>query len=101
MTQPIWFDDRFWCDVQEVERYYRTRGAHLPDAFEVAVKAALDHIQAFPEACPEFIGTIRRYRLSRYKFPYYVAYSLEADGILIVALIHTGRSDEPWAKLLQ
>ena len=93
MTLAVRFAERVWCDLQEIYRYYETRGAHLPSAFEVAVRAALEHIQAFPEACPTYIGTIRRYRLSRFKFPYYVGYSIEPDAI------HTSRSDEAWVNL--
>jgi plasmid stabilization system protein ParE len=99
VTLPLQFDERVWCDIQEIHRYYQTRGAHLPRAFEIAVKAALDHIQTFPEACPPYVGTIRRYRLSRYKFPYYVGYSIEAAAITIICVIHTSRSEEVWENL--
>lgn len=94
MSLPLKFSSRVWCDLDEIQRYYAGHGAHLPRAFEAALRAALARVSELPDACPLYLGEMRRLKLKR--FPYYVGYSVEPTHVLVIGVVHTSRSDDAW-----
>ena len=89
-----WFhpeaDDEF-CEAID---YYEVCQAGLGQDFYTEVNSAIGRIRDLPEAWPVFDGDVRR--CLTYRFPYGVLYSIEEDGIFVLAVMHLKRSPDYW-----
>jgi plasmid stabilization system protein ParE len=83
-------DDEF----QEAVDYYEERREELGRDFYLEVRSTLQRIQQFPNTWPVLDRDIRRCLVNR--FPYGVLYSVEEDGIFIVAVMHLRRDPDYW-----
>ena len=74
--------------------YYEECEFGLGEDFVIEVHTTIQNILAYPEAWPTLEGDIRRCLTSR--FPYGVVYSIETDGIFILAVMHLHRHPDYW-----
>ena len=63
------------------------------------MQRSCDEIIEHPESGPVTLGSIRR-RLVR-RFPYAILYTIEADHILIIAVMHGHREPGYWKDRLE
>jgi hypothetical protein len=65
-----------------------------PGDFALEVKAAITTIRNDPERFPRWND---RYRFAILdKYPYYIAYRVKADVVVIVAIRHASRDQDAW-----
>ena len=74
--------------------YYEECESGLGEDFAIEVHTAIQNILTYPEAWPPLEGDIRRCLTSR--FPYGVVYSIETDGVFILAVMHLHRHPDYW-----
>jgi plasmid stabilization system protein ParE len=60
------------------------------------VDASFTVLERFPEMFARVHGDVRRMIVSR--FPYAVFYQVEADRIVVLAVLHTARDPESWPR---
>ena len=68
----------------------------LAQDFEAEVKNAIAQIAEMPHAWPRYLKGTRHYLLRR--FPYFIVYEVEEDGVLLLALAHAKRRPGYWQK---
>ncbi|MEX0648766.1 MAG: type II toxin-antitoxin system RelE/ParE family toxin [Balneolaceae bacterium] len=78
----------------ENAEYYEEQVVGLGDDFIDEVEKVLDVIEQQPSAGTKITDTERRFLLSR--FPYGVIYSVEADQIVIFAMMNLRRKPGYW-----
>lgn len=93
MTPPV-FRAAAAADVEEAYPWYEAQRAGLGDAFLASVHAALEIIQAHPDAAPVVHRDTRRLLLRR--FPYGIHYRLVQGQIVVVACFHAKRNPRIW-----
>ncbi len=74
--------------------YLESRAAGLARRFFADIRKAEDLIATFPEAAPEILPGMRRQLLR--KFRYSLIYSIEKEGLLILAVAHHSRRPAYW-----
>jgi plasmid stabilization system protein ParE len=74
--------------------YFELRVAGLGRRFYAEVRRAENLIAQFPESAREVLPGIRKHTLR--KFPFSLIYSLEKDGLLILAVAHHSRRPGYW-----
>lgn len=82
------------AELDEAISWYADQAPGLGDAFLLETLKALKLIEQFPKAWHPLTPEIRRCRLKR--FPYSVVYTLEATGILVLAVAHQHRKPGYW-----
>jgi toxin ParE1/3/4 len=90
---PVFHPDAA-LEFEEAVRYYRARGRVLGDRFAAEVRLAIRRILATPERWRVVEEDVRRCRVR--VFPYSLLYTVEPDGILIVAVAHGKRQPGYW-----
>ena len=85
-------------EVREAARYYEEKVPGLGFDFIAEVRAAIRRIVAHPQAWCPLNDEFRRCRTSR--FPYGLIYTIEADHILIISVMHLHRHPDTWRKNL-
>lgn len=83
-------DDEF----QQAINFYDARQTGLGTDFYLEIRDTLGRIERFPHAWPVADGEVRRCLVNR--FPYGVLYSVEADGIFVLAVMHLRRDPDYW-----
>ncbi len=82
-------------ELSEVALWYEERRPQLGDRFAVEVDRVLGHVRAAPQGGTRWRqGPARTWRLRR--FPFVVAYVVESDEVVIVAIAHTKRRPGYW-----
>lgn len=74
--------------------YYEECESGLGEDFAIEVHATIQNILACPKAWLTLDGDIRRCLTRR--FPYGVLYSIETEGIFILAVMHLHRHPDYW-----
>lgn len=74
--------------------YYETCESGLGYDFSIEVHATIQNIVSYPTAWPIVEEDIRRCLVNR--FPYGIIYSIERDGIFILAVMHQHRHPDYW-----
>jgi hypothetical protein len=85
-------------EVKEAARYYEQKVPGLGFEFLAEVRGAMRRILAHPQAWCPLDEKFRRCRTAR--FPYGIIYTVEADYVLIVSVMHLHRHPETWRKNL-
>jgi hypothetical protein len=85
-------------EIKEAVRFYEERVPGLGFDFMNEVRAAVRLVLRHPEAWCPLDAEFRRCRTRR--FPYGIVYTIEADHILIVSVMHLHRHPESWRKNL-
>lgn len=82
----------FDCDVREAALWYDQRSRGLVEA----VRQRTDEVIADPERFAKSSSGCRYVRLRR--FPYVLLFDVQDDELLILAVLHTARSQEKWRE---
>jgi plasmid stabilization system protein ParE len=83
-------------EYQEATLFYAERSSSSAHRFVAAIEDAISRIVASPFAWRIVDDDIRRCLVQR--FPYAVLYTVEADYILIVAVMHGHREPGYWKR---
>jgi len=86
-------------ELQEAVDFYNARQAGLGEEFAAEVVNTIHRILATPESWARLSKNTRRCRLRR--FPYGLIYQIQADRILIVAVMHRRKKPEYWLARLR
>lgn len=84
------------AEFQEAVGYYEGCESGLGWDFALEVHAAIQRILSHPAAWPVLDGDVRRCLTNR--FPFGVLYSVESDGVFILAVMHLHRNPDYWKK---
>jgi toxin ParE1/3/4 len=96
MTLPVVYRPAARDDIQQVRNYYEARRPGLGDRFLAAVGRRAEGIAAHPLAAAVVYRGVRAVRL--YRFPQVVYYRVEADRVVITAVIHGKRHPRRWRR---
>lgn len=81
-------------EFNEAIDYYENNEPGLGYDFSIEVHSSIQNIVNFPTAWPGLQDDIRRCLVKR--FPYGVVYSIEQNGIFILAIMHLRRHPDYW-----
>lgn len=81
-------------EFEATTRYYASCRPGLELRFIEAVQSALKQIEDGPDRWRMFESDVRRFLV--HVFPYAVLYSIEADFVLILAVMHLRREPGYW-----
>ena len=81
-------------DLAEALAWHQEQRSGLDHEFILGVEAALETIERYPESDARVHGDTRRALLRR--FPYGVFYLVEADRIIVLAVMHASRDPRHW-----
>ena len=81
-------------EFNEAIDYYEECEPGLGEDLAIEVHATIQNILTYPEAWPMLEDDIRRCLTSR--FPYGVLYSIETEGVFILAVMHLHRNPDYW-----
>lgn len=81
-------------DIEATFDWYQRENLGLGFEFLEELRAAYQRILEHPFGYQDLRSGIRR-ALTR-RFPYAVYFSIEADAIIILAVLHTARDPEEW-----
>ena len=76
--------------------YFELQAVGLGRRFFAEIRRAESLIARFPESAPEIAPGIRK-RVLR-KFRYSLIYSIERDGLLVLAVAHHSRRPDYWVR---
>ena len=85
-------EDELLSEVGYLE--LRVRG--LGRRFHAEIRRAESFIAQFPESAPEILPGIRKHPLRKFKFS--LLYSIQEDGLLILAVAHHSRRPGYWVR---
>jgi toxin ParE1/3/4 len=85
-------------EYREAATFYEARRAGLGAAFTLEVEAAIDRLVETPERWRVIEQDVRR--CLTHTFPYGILYTIEAESILIVAVMHLRRKPGYWRSRL-
>lgn len=86
------------AEYSDAALYYSDRVPGLGADFANEIEVAIASIIADPCRSPSLEDDVRRYLIRR--FPYGLLYSIEADGILILCVMHLSREPGYWRHRL-
>lgn len=75
-------------------RYYDACERGLGADFMIEVYSAIQHILDYPSAWTSVGSDVRRFLLNR--FPFAVLYSIELDGVFVLAVMSLNRDPDYW-----
>ena len=84
------------CDAEEAIRFYEQRVPGLGARFRVEVESVCAAIVRQPLLWSERSGGYRRVNIPG--FPYYVAYFIRGERIIVAAVGHAARHPDYWKR---
>ncbi len=81
-------------EMTEASLFYDAASSGLGNDFLDDVQQGIARLCEYPQAGEAVASVLRRMLLHR--FPFSIIYSVEADGILIIAIAHHGRRPGYW-----
>jgi hypothetical protein len=78
--------------------YYESRQAGLGVELEDEIDAPFSLIVQFPEAAPQWRGRRDRRVAVLDRFPFRIPYQITPEDIVVLALAHTSRRPDYWAR---
>jgi toxin ParE1/3/4 len=94
MSVPLAFRREVSDDLDEAYLWYEARRPGLGEEYLTAVRKGLDRISAHPEMHAVIARDVRRSLIRRVSTAVY--YRVEADRVLILAVVHGRRDPERW-----
>lgn len=82
------------ADIVSAFRWYHQIDPNLAFRFTLETLATLRRIKTFPYQFPIISGKARRALLKR--FPYWIFFSLNKNGLFVIAVVHQRRSETIW-----
>ncbi len=95
MAMRISFHPLAESDIIEAVDWYLERDSQAAERFADAVDAAVAKIASRPDRYP-FWDARHQFLLLR-RFPFYVAYRVEAENLYVIAIRHTALGEADWA----
>ena len=86
-------------EFNEAIDYYEQCERGLGYNFSIEVFNSIQNIVNYPTAWPVIEEDVRRCLVNR--FPYGIIYSIEHDGIFILAVMHLRRHPDYWKKRIK
>jgi toxin ParE1/3/4 len=86
------------AEIDHEVDYYESRRAGLGTELEDEIDAAFSLILRFPEAAPQWRGRKDRRVAPLDRFPFTISYQIAHEDIVVLALAHTGRRPDYWAR---
>ena len=86
-------------EYSEAVKYYAEQNVNLAQKFIDKVESAVYLIRDSPKLFPTIDGDVRRCLTQ--KFPYVILYTIEADFILILAVMHCKKKPGYWKSRLK
>lgn len=83
-------------DAKDAAIWYNHKRDGLGNEFILALEATLNAIQRNPNHYQIIYKGLRRALTVR--FPYCIFYTVEADTIIVLAIVHSSRSSKVWKK---
>lgn len=83
-------------EIREATLYYQTQQVGLGKRFLLTVEESLTRISNFPESFPVVDSNIRQCKVAR--FPYAIVYRVQVNYIQVIALAHSRRKPQYWAR---
>jgi len=83
----------------EAIRYYTKQSRGIGADFVSEVRLAIDLIVSYPEGTPLIRPSVHRKVLRRY--PYSLLYTIEPDGVLVIAVMRQSRRPGYWHRRLK
>jgi len=84
------------CDAEEATKFYEQRVSGLGARFRAEVESVCAAIVRQPLLWSERSGGYRRVNIPG--FPYYVAYFIRGERIIVTAVGHAGRHPDYWKR---
>jgi len=84
------------CEVEEATRYYEERVIGLGFRFRSEVESVCTAILKRPLLWSERVGGYRRVNLPC--FPFYIAYFIRGERILVAAVGHSSQHPDYWKR---
>lgn len=81
-------------EMRNAAIYYETQVAGLGVVFLTKIEAALRDIASNPEVWPIIKNGIHKRRV--YRFPYSLIYRIDANSVVILAVMHQHRRPDYW-----
>ena len=94
MSLPVVLRPEAQDDLLLARDWYERQSPGLGDAFATTVEQLLARVEAMPELYAVTFRGVRPAKLRR--FPYVVYYSLLADRIEVLAVLHGSRDPRVW-----
>ena len=86
-------------ELFEAAGYYESKEAGLGVRFRNEIAHVLEHVIADPYLWREHDGGYRRVNCP--VFPYYIAYFIRQDAVIVAAVAHGHRRPEYWRKRIK
>jgi toxin ParE1/3/4 len=86
-------------EYREAAAFYESRRAGLGAAFSLEVETTIRKILEAPERWRSLEQDVRTCRTRT--FPYAILYTLEAESVLIIAVMHLRREPGYWRKRIR
>jgi toxin ParE1/3/4 len=86
------------AEIDHEVDYYESRSAGLGVELEDEIDAVIETILQFPRAAPHWRDRPDRRIAVLDRFPFTLAYQIQADEIVILALAHTSRRPGYWSR---
>jgi len=88
------FHPQAQVEFERAIEYYETCQKGLGYDFAIEIHNTIQNVINFPDTWPVLRLSIRRCLVRR--FPYGILYSIEPEGIIILAVMHLHRSPNYW-----
>ena len=98
MTLPLALRIEARNDFDAAFNWYEAQRTGLGVAFAGRVQEVLDRISSMPQLYPRVAEDVRRANLRQ--FPYSIIYQIEADQVVVVAIVHGSRDPDLWRERL-
>jgi putative addiction module component (TIGR02574 family) len=86
------------AEIDHEVDYYESRQAGLGTELENEIDAAFSLILRFPEAAPQWRDRNDRRVAPLDRFPFTIPYQITYEDIVVLALAHTSRRPDYWAR---
>jgi plasmid stabilization system protein ParE len=95
--KAVRFEPLAESDIQSARRFYEEKRAGLGDEFFAAALSQCRSIALYPLAARVAEGEVRKAPMSS-KFHYDIYYYIEAEEIIVVAVMHRRQHPDSWKK---
>ena len=85
-------------DVRDAARWYETQRPGLGDRFVAEVDRLFARVAEAPLQFPEIADDVHRALLKA--FPYAVYFAIDAEMVIVLAVLHLHRRPDEWRRLI-
>jgi toxin ParE1/3/4 len=98
MTRRVVVHPDAEVEIRDAAQWYDQRSPGLGRMLPTELRRVLNRVRLFPEAYPSLKPGVRHAALNR--LPYVAIYSVTADAIVLIALMHVRRDDVALDQLI-